>query len=335
MILGTERHESRRIDNQLRGRAGRQGDPGATRFYVSLQDDLMRRFGGDRLEGLMAKLNPGDEVPIESSLVTKQIESAQKRVEMSNFETRKNVLRYDDVMNKQRSIIYSQRRQVLMGEDMHPSFLDMIASTLESIVSTYCPQGAKAEEWNLLSVSREVCELCGQSQMDLFADVSPKGLTEKKVEEICQNFVTECLNKKEQELSEAKVDLREVERIVLLRSVDSHWMDHIDAMDQLRQGIGLRAYAQKDPVVAYTNEGFDMFDTMVGEIREEAVRNLMRVTVRKAPLERKQVAKPITPGGNGPSAPMRKASSEKVGRNDPCPCGSGKKYKNCCGRNAN
>ena len=335
MILGTERHESRRIDNQLRGRAGRQGDPGATRFYVSLQDDLMRRFGGDRLEGLMSKLNPGDEVPIESGVVTKQIEAAQKRVEMSNFETRKNVLRYDDVMNKQRSIIYGQRRQVLMGEDMHPSFLDMMHSVLESILSAYCPQGSKAEDWNLLAVSREVCELCGQEQRDLFADVPLKGLTEKKAADICQDFVSACLDKKEKELAENHVDLREVERIVLLRSVDSHWMDHIDAMDQLRQGIGLRAYAQKDPVVAYTNEGFDMFDAMVGEIREEAVRSLMRVTVRKAPMERKQVAKPIAPGGDGPRVPMRKTSGAKIGRNDPCPCGSGKKYKNCCGRSTN
>ena len=334
-IIGTERHESRRIDNQLRGRAGRQGDPGSTRFYVSLQDDLMRRFGGDRLEGIMSRLNPGDELPIESGLVTKQIEAAQKRVEMANFETRKNVLRYDDVMNKQRSIIYGQRRQVLMGEDMHPSFLDMIRTTVESIVTTYCPHGAKAEEWNLLAVSREICELCGKESQDLFANVPLQGLTEKKAEDICHSFVNACLEEKERELAEHKLDMREVERIVLLRSVDSHWMDHIDAMDQLRQGIGLRAYAQKDPVVAYTNEGFDMFDAMVNEIREEAVRNLMRVTVRRAPMERKQVAKPVDPAGDGANTPMRKSSKEKVGRNDPCPCGSGKKYKNCCGRNTN
>ena len=331
-IIGTERHESRRIDNQLRGRAGRQGDPGSTRFYVSLQDDLMRRFGGDRLEGIMSRLNPGDELPIESGLVTKQIEAAQKRVEMANFETRKNVLRYDDVMNKQRSIIYGQRRQVLMGEDMHPSFLDMIRTTVESIVTTYCPHGAKAEEWNLLAVSREICELCGKESQDLFANVPLQGLTEKKAEDICHSFVNACLEKKERELAEHKLDLREVERIVLLRSVDSHWMDHIDVMDQLRQGIGLRAYAQRDPVVAYTNEGFDMFDAMVNEIREEAVRNLMRVTVRRAPMERKQVAKPVDPAGDGANTPMRKSSKEKVGRNDPCPCGSGKKYKNCHGK---
>ena len=333
-IIGTERHESRRIDNQLRGRAGRQGDPGSTRFYVSLQDELMRRFGADRMENIMAKLNPGDEIPIENSIITKQIESAQKRVEMTNFDTRKNVLRYDDVMNKQREIIYGQRRQVLLGMDMHDSFLGMIDDSIDSIVNAYCPKEGHESDWNLSLVSKEVCDLCGAQPVDIFAGFDKKRPTHGDLHKICRAFIDRQLAAKEGELKEAGIDLHEVERVVLLRTVDTHWMDHIDAMDQLRQGIGLRAYAQKDPVVAYTNEGFEMFDAMVAQIREEAVKGLLRVAVRKAPVVRQQVAKPVdTPAPEG-NAPKKKLAAEKIGRNDPCPCGSGKKYKNCCGRNA-
>ena len=333
-IIGTERHESRRIDNQLRGRAGRQGDPGSTRFYVSLQDELMRRFGADRMENIMAKLNPGDELPIESGIVTKQIESAQKRVEMTNFDTRKNVLRYDDVMNKQREIIYGQRRQVLMGMDMHDSFLSMIDDTVDSIVNAYCPKESHDSDWNLSLVSKEICDLCAAPPEDIFAGFDKKRPSHNDLKDICRAYIDRKLADKDAELKGAGIDLHEVERVVLLRTVDTHWMDHIDAMDQLRQGIGLRAYAQKDPVVAYTNEGFEMFDTMVAQIREDAVKGLLRVAVRKAPVVRQQVAKPVdTPAPEG-NAPKKKLAAEKIGRNDPCPCGSGKKYKNCCGRNA-
>ncbi len=291
-IIGTERHESRRIDNQLRGRAGRQGDPG---------------------------------LPIESGIVTKQIESAQKRVEMTNFDTRKNVLRYDDVMNKQREIIYGQRRQVLMGMDMHDSFL---------IVNAYCPKESHDSDWNLSLVSKEICDLCAAPPEDIFAGFDKKRPSHNDLKDICRAYIDRKLADKDAELKGAGIDLHEVERVVLLRTVDTHWMDHIDAMDQLRQGIGLRAYAQKDPVVAYTNEGFEMFDTMVAQIREEAVKGLLRVAVRKAPVVRQQVAKPVdTPAPEG-NAPKKKLAAEKIGRNDPCPCGSGKKYKNCCGRNA-
>ncbi|MDO4544280.1 MAG: preprotein translocase subunit SecA [Clostridia bacterium] len=332
-IIGTERHESRRIDNQLRGRAGRQGDPGSTRFYVSLNDELMRRFGADRMGGLMQRLSPNDEIPIENGIITKQIEGAQRRVEMSNFEMRKNVLRYDDVMNKQREIIYGQRRKVLMGEDMHSSFLDMTNTTIENIVSAYCSEHGNAAEWNLDAVSREVCELCNIEKFDIFANADIKKLNRSGVVKACSQLVDKALQVKETELSEQNVDMREVERVVLLRTVDTHWMDHIDAMDQLRQGIGLRAYAQKDPVNAYTQEGFDMFDAMVEAIREEAVKGLLKVAVRRAPIERKQVAKPVATSGDQVKQPMRKTREQKIGRNDPCPCGSGKKYKNCCGKN--
>ncbi|MBR0424885.1 MAG: preprotein translocase subunit SecA [Clostridia bacterium] len=333
-ILGTERHESRRIDNQLRGRAARQGDPGSTRFYVSLKDDLMRRFGADRVEGLMQRLSPDDDFPIENGLITKQIESAQKRVESANFEMRKNVLRYDDVMNQQREVIYGERRKVLMGEDLSATFDSMMSETVESIVRTYCSEHGKSGDWNLDAVSKELSDLCGVVPMDFFPDIKQK--KHASIDDVltrASEVVAKRRKDKEQELSEQGVDMREVERIMLLRAVDTHWMDHIDAMDQLRQGIGLRAYGQTDPVNAYTSEGTEMFDQMIAEIRESAVRNLLHVAVRKAPVVREQVAKPVeTPAEDG-SKPVVKPKRLKVGRNDPCPCGSGKKYKNCCGKN--
>ena len=333
-ILGTERHESRRIDNQLRGRAARQGDPGSTRFYVSLKDDLMRRFGADRVEGLMQRLSPNDDFPIENALITRQIESAQKRVEGANFEMRKNVLRYDDVMNQQREVIYGERRKVLMGEDLSSTFDSMMAETVENIVHAYCSEHGKSSDWNLDAVSKELADLCGVLPSDYFADIrQQKNASVNDVQKRANAVVKKRRMDKEAELKEQGVDMREVERIMLLRAVDTHWMDHIDAMDQLRQGIGLRAYGQTDPVNAYTSEGTEMFDQMIGEIRESAVRNLLHVAVRKAPVVREQVAKPVdTPAEDG-NKPVVKKRSAKIGRNDPCPCGSGKKYKNCCGKN--
>ena len=333
-ILGTERHESRRIDNQLRGRAARQGDPGSTRFYVSLKDDLMKRFGADRVEGLMQRLSPDDDVPIENGLITRQIEAAQKRVEGANFEMRKNVLRYDDVMNQQREIIYGERRKVLMGEDLSASFGSMITETVQNIVNTYCSEHGKSSDWNLDAVNKELADLCGVVPTDFFADLKQnKRASVEDVAKRADEVVAARRRQKEAELAEQGLDMREVERIVLLRAVDTHWMDHIDAMDQLRQGIGLRAYGQTDPVNAYTSEGTEMFDQMVAEIRESAVRNLMHVAVRKAPVVREQVAKPVeTPSEDG-NKPVVKRRSAKIGRNDPCPCGSGKKYKQCCGKN--
>ncbi len=333
-IIGTERHESRRIDNQLRGRAGRQGDPGSTRFYVSLRDDLMRRFGMDRMEGLMSKLSPDDDTPIENGLITRQIEQAQKRVEAANFEIRRNVLRYDDVMNKQREIIYGERRKVLMGADLRDQFTDMIHTTLTSIVDTYCNTHVSDDEWNLDMVSKDMCELCGLTAFDLSALRANRKCRKEDVYNLCEQVVASLRTEKEAAFAEQNVDMREVERIMLLRAVDTNWMDHIDAMDQLRQGIGLRAYAQTDPANAYADEGAELFDAMIERIREEAVRNLLHVQLRRAPMERQQVAKAVeTPAEDG-AKPVVKKHSDKVGRNDPCPCGSGKKYKNCCGRNA-
>ena len=330
-IIGTERHESRRIDNQLRGRAGRQGDPGSTRFYVSLKDELMRRFGMDRMEGLMTKLSPDDAYPIENGLITRQIESAQKRVEAANFDTRKNVLKYDDVMNKQREVIYGERRKVLMGEDLKDQFTKMIDDTVENIVGAYASEHSKPEEWDISAIEKEMSDVCAADATGILHSADIKKRSE--LVERCKAFAERQRAKKEAELSEQKIDMREVERIMLLRAVDTNWMDQIDAMDQLKQGIGLRAYAQTDPANAYSNEGADLFDAMIERIREEAVKNLLRVQVRKAPVERKQVAKPVdTPSPDGEKPKVLKRAA-KIGRNDPCPCGSGKKYKNCCGRN--
>ena len=330
-IIGTERHESRRIDNQLRGRSGRQGDPGSTRFYVSLEDDLMLRFGADRIKGMLEKLSPEDDVPIEMGMITKQIETAQKRVEMHNFEIRKNVLQYDDVMNKQREIIYGQRRKVLMGEDIHQSLMDMLHDMMSTLTDRYCPGTALPEEWNLQALSNDACDLLHEPRRLLFAAAEVEKLTQSSVIDKLTQLAREAYERKEKEITEAGVDMREVERVALLRAVDSHWMDHIDAMDQLRQGIGLRAYGQKDPVGAYTQEGFDMFETMIAEIREQTISFLLGAQVKTpATVQREQLAVPIETASPDGNTPVRKG--RKHGRNDPCPCGSGKKYKNCCGK---
>ena len=330
-IIGTERHESRRIDNQLRGRAGRQGDPGSTRFYVSLEDELMRRFGADRVSGAMEKLSPNDDLPIEMRFITRRIESAQRRVEVQNFEIRKNVLRYDDVMNKQREIIYGQRRRVLMGEDLRESILEMLRATAGGLADEYCNAHAPRETWDVPRLGAQLAALCSEAAaaplMEAGEQASGEALRARAVAHAEAAYA-----KKEAEVAAAGADMREIERVVLLRTVDAHWMEHIDAMDQLRQGIGLRAYAQKDPVNAYTSEGFEMFDAMVAAIREQTARTMMRVSVRRAPLKREQLAKPSeTPAGEG-GRTVRRESRAQIGRNSPCPCGSGKKYKNCCGR---
>ena len=328
-IIGTERHESRRIDNQLRGRAGRQGDPGSTRFYVSLEDELMRRFGADRVSGIMERLNPDDDMVIETRLITRQIENAQKRVEMHNFEIRKNVLRYDDVMNKQREIIYGQRRRVLMGEDLSGSTRSMLHESLGAVIASHCGGHTPSSEWGFVPLSNDVCDMLMRPRRPLFSAQEIERFGLEEVRQRVYGFAESVYAEKEAEITAAGGDMREVERIVLLRAVDAHWMDHIDAMDQLRQGIGLRAYAQSDPVNAYTSEGFDMFDAMVAEIRDETIRTVFRVQVKSQPVRREQLAKPIEGPGEGGDAPARR-SGKKIGRNDPCPCGSGKKYKNCC-----
>ena len=345
-IIGTERHEARRIDNQLRGRSGRQGDPGSSRFYVSMQDDLMQRFGGERLKSVMERLSPADDIPIEMGILTKQIEGAQKRVETFNFEIRKNVLQYDDVMNKQRELIYGQRRSVLMGEDISDSIKRMVEETVSSRVDLYCPEHVKQDAWDMRGLIGELYQVTG---VDF--SLKLKGITSHaKLREEAIEYAHEVYLKHEEQIAaEIKLarensiadgveiseddsgpSMREFERVQLLQAVDSHWMDHIDAMDQLRQGIGLQAIGHTDPVVAYRTSGFEMFDEMVRGIRERTVRNLFHLSVKAAPRKRVQLANPITTSGD--SKPQPKRVDKAPGRNDPCPCGSGKKYKNCCGK---
>ncbi|MDD7443996.1 MAG: SEC-C metal-binding domain-containing protein, partial [Clostridiales bacterium] len=331
-IIGTERHESRRIDNQLRGRAGRQGDPGSTRFYVSMEDDLMQRFGGERVRDLMQKISPDEDIPIEAGILTKQIETAQKRVESYNFDIRKNVLQYDDVMNRQREIIYGQRRRVLMGEDIHDSIMEMVDETVSLRCAQFCPGSHPSSEWDMEGLRTEILNI---TAMDCGRDIA--GITDaEKLQSAVKDFAHKAYRLKEDGLMQAAAqlgvdaDMRELERVVLLRAVDEHWMDHIDAMDQLRQGISLQAIGQKDPVIAYRNAGFDMFDEMVQGIRERTVRNLYHVVISAGAPQRQQVAKPVETKGDAPARPKR--IEGKISRNAPCPCGSGKKYKQCCGK---
>ena len=326
-IIGTERHESRRIDNQLRGRAGRQGDPGSTRFYVSLEDELMQRFGGERIKLLMQRISPDEEIPLDMKLLSKQIENAQKRVESHNFDIRKNVLQYDDVMNKMREIIYGQRRKVLMGEDIHDSIMGMVNESVTAKLDQCAPDHGSSEEWDMMALYSELNQLLGADFTGRLHGIS----TRKELEEKALALTHELYARKEADVASAGVDMREVERVLLLKAVDTHWMDHIDAMDQLRQGIGLQALGQKDPVVAYRNMGFDMFDEMVLGIREQTVRSLFHVSVRAVPQQREQLARPVEVSAGDKPKPKR--TDKKPGRNDPCPCGSGLKYKNCCGRN--
>ena len=326
-IIGTERHESRRIDNQLRGRAGRQGDPGSTRFYVSLEDELMQRFGGERIKLLMQRISPDEEIPLDMKLLSKQIENAQKRVESHNFDIRKNVIQYDDVMNKMREIIYGQRRKVLMGEDIHDSIMGMVNESVTAKLDQCAPDHGSSEEWDMMALYSELNQLLGADFTGRLHGIS----TRKELEEKALALTHELYARKEADVASAGVDMREVERVLLLKAVDTHWMDHIDAMDQLRQGIGLQALGQKDPVVAYRNMGFDMFDEMVLGIREQTVRSLFHVSVRAVPQQREQLARPVEVSAGDKPKPKR--TDKKPGRNDPCPCGSGLKYKNCCGRN--
>ncbi len=332
-IIGTERHESRRIDNQLRGRSGRQGDPGASRFYIALEDDLMRLFGGERIRMIIEKLSGGEDIPLEYGMMTRQIEKAQKRIEERNFKSRSQVLKYDDVMNQQREVIYGQRRSVLMGEDIRQAIAGMLDSAVGNLADSYCPEELSAGEWDLEALNLALANLIPQAY---FAPVSAEDLKkkhEKAAKELLLERVQKAYEKKSAELESEGLDMREIERVVLLREVDSKWMEHIDNMDQLRDGIGLRAYGQIDPVVAYQKEGFDMFDEMIAAIQQGTVQMLFRVTVRSK-VERVQTMQPqtATHGGQGGEKPAQRHVEKKVGRNDPCPCGSGKKYKNCCGK---
>lgn len=325
-IIGTERHEARRIDNQLRGRSGRQGDPGTTQFYISLEDDLMRRFGADNIQGIMDKIGMDDDMPIENGMISRSIEGAQKKVEARNFEIRKNVLEYDNVANKQREVIYGQRRQVLTGENMQDSILHMIELTAEMIVDEVADELKYPEEWDLPSLAQKVYEMfLLKTPLDL---EKVKQMEKEEVKVYIFHLAEERYHQREEELGE---DIfHDIERMILLKNVDIKWMEHLDAMDQLRQGINLRAYGQRNPVDEYKNEAFDMFTQMIGEIQLDTVRMIYRVNVVERPQERTDILN-VT---HGDEKPVKKpiVRKEKVGRNDPCPCGSGKKYKNCCGR---
>lgn len=373
-IIGTERHESRRIDNQLRGRSGRQGDPGMSRFFLSTEDDLMRLFGGDRMKMMMERMNVDEDMPIENKLLSNIIENSQEKVELRNFGIRKDVLQYDDVMNRQREIIYGQRDQVLNGEDLHDTILKMIDDTIDTSIKHYLPEGPR-ENWNVQSLKDYYNGWIIRDENKYNFDI--EDLEDMESDEIKQMLVDDALEiyRENEELLD-EVTIREMERVYLLKNVDTHWMDHIDNMEQLKSGIRLRSYGQHDPVVEYRIEGFDMFDEMIENIREDTVKLMLVMPKRvyeiqkrqeaieaarkaaekqaaaahqvilnngekqqqqpnavQAALRREQVAKPTMTSSDGTDTANKTVrKGKKIGRNDPCPCGSGKKYKKCCGR---
>ena len=340
-IIGTERHESRRIDNQLRGRSGRQGDPGETRFYLSMQDDIMRLFGSERIMNMMETLGIDEDTPIDAKILSGAIENAQKTVEGRNFQSRKNVLEYDDVMNVQRKIIYEQRRQVLDGEDLQKNIQSMMRFYVDTYVaSAFGEQPKLADKQHFFEMMTHFEPIFFPTGTWLLSDEELAALTREQAEEKILSLMQRAYAKREEQFTSPV--MREIERVVTLRVVDEFWMDHIDAMAELKRGIGLRGYGNVKPIDAYKREGYDMFEAMINGIREETVRRIFTVRVRKEQtLERKAVAKNMAAnvGGEAPKKkPIKKAP--KPGRNDPCPCGKMKadgsrrlKYKECCGRN--
>ncbi|MEJ2324721.1 MAG: preprotein translocase subunit SecA [Nitrospirota bacterium] len=326
-IIGTERHESRRIDNQLRGRSGRQGDPGASRFYLSLEDDLMRIFGSDRISSLMGKLGMDEDVPIENKMITRAVENAQKKVEGHNFEIRKHLLEYDDVMNKQRQEIYSFRRDILEGMDLRERVYEMISDNIDELLYIYCPEDKHIDDWNLKGLK--------DALFGIFS-FAPENLPEGR-EDLRELLVSEANRAYENKEKEIGSDMmRYIEKVVMLQLVDSQWKDHLLAMDHLKEGIGLRGYGQRDPLTEYKKEAFDMFAELTGRISTEALSRLFKVQVRAAEDLKTAPRQQRVSYNRGEGAQERKpaARGKKVGRNDPCPCGSGKKYKKCCGVNA-
>ena len=329
-IIGTERHESRRIDNQLRGRAGRQGDPGVSRFFLSLEDDLMRLFGGERVQTLMDNLGLDDETPIENRMITSIIESAQKKLEAQNFSIRKNVLQFDDVMNKQREIIYGQRRKVLDGENLKETIRTMLSDNVNASVASFCA-GESPEAWDLGSLRRHYLGWLTLDTDFHFDEADLKKLSRDDIAKMLIDRGNQVLDNKEAQFGSPI--MRELERMSLLRNVDTKWMDHIDSMDQLRQGIYLRSYGQRDPVVEYRMEGFEMFDAMVESIKEDTVRMMLTIQLKvQQPVQRTQVAQPTGDAATHSGTSTRPDGSKKVtkvGPNEPCPCGSGLKFKKC------
>jgi preprotein translocase subunit SecA len=330
-IIGTERHEARRIDNQLRGRSGRQGDPGSSRFYLSLEDDLMRIFGSDRVSGLMDKLGMDEDMPIENKMVTKAIENAQKRVEAHNFEIRKHLLEYDDVMNKQRTEIYAFRKEILKSENLKERILEIANDTIDEILSIYCPEEKHFEEWNTKGLSDAIFSVFS------FVPIIKKDLGKDSIKNDLFLQVKDFYDKKE---NEAGSDvMRYVEKVIMLQVIDTQWKDHLLAMDHLKEGIGLRGYGQRDPLVEYKKEAFEMFTEMTARMNTEVLSRLFKIQIKQKESVEKEAIKRTRlsynrgeGSGAGSAQPMRRG--KKIGRNDPCPCGSGKKYKKCCGINA-
>jgi preprotein translocase subunit SecA len=334
-ILGTERHESRRIDNQLRGRSGRQGDPGSSRFYLALEDDLLRIFGGERITGIMERLGMEDGEPIEHGLISRAIENAQSKVEAHNFDIRKHLLEYDDVMNQQREVIYKQRRELLEGKRIDEAIQEMIQDKSEQIALQFAREDRLAEEWDFAAIGDAVYKQFNFRLPALDADtldgLTPAGLGEMITEEAMRIY-------SEKEAAVGADEFRQLERIVMLQTVDSLWKDHLLSMDHLKEGIGLRGYAQQNPLIVYKKEGFELFQDMIGRIKEETLGILFRVQLaepEKIDEIRKPQEQPMFFSGGEPEPAKKKPvkrTQKKVGRNDPCPCGSGKKYKKCCGR---
>jgi len=329
-VIGTERHESRRIDNQLRGRSGRQGDPGSSKFYVSLEDELMRLFGGDRIKGIMERLGVEEDMPIEHGLVSRAIENAQKKVEQYHFSIRKQVLEFDDVMNKQRDAIYTLRRRILEGKDLKEKIYEMMEKTLTDIIDPFVPERSRADEWDLDGLIKAITEIIPVSGLEEIKRFDAK----KDLKLSLTDFFKRAYEQKEREVTAE--NMREIERIVMLRAIDSAWIDQLHNMDILRDGIGLRAYGQRDPLVEYKIEGFNMFNDMMRSVRSEIVGMLLRVqlSAEAPPPEARRVS--YGRPAERAAEPLNAAKSrgiQKIGRNDPCPCGSGKKYKKCCGKN--
>ncbi len=331
LIIGTERHEARRIDNQLRGRAGRQGDEGESQFFLSLEDDLMRIFGGERITHMMNTLKVDEDMPIQSRMLTSVIESSQKKIEGKNFNIRKNVLNFDDVMNTQREIIYAQRAKVLDGEDIHEYVIKMITDFVENTVNAYLLDDDVHDNWNLVGLRDQL--------MGLITTDDDFNYTAQEIEDISKKDITEMLTKRALDFYAKREEeitpklMREVERVILLKVVDNKWMAHIDDMDELKRGIGLRAYGQKNPVVEYRIEGFDMFDAMVESICEDTIRMLFTAQIKKNEEPKREQVLKAEPVRTADKSLLKPVSNKKPGRNDPCPCGSGKKYKKCCGAN--
>ena len=327
-IIGTERHESRRIDNQLRGRSGRQGDPGSTVFYISMEDDVARIFGGDKMKAIAQTFNLGDDVPISNGIITKQIEKAQRLVEGRNYSIRKQVLSYDDVMNVQREIIYKERGKVLDGMDVHEQIIDMMGDLAEEIIGYYADYKTDYQTWNYDAFNQALEKKMLPQGTNLMNPELCSCFDVNKLKEAVLNIAVKDYNDKIEALEKDGFDFKELERVVLLKTVDAKWMDHIDAMDALRRGIGLRGYGQRDPLIAYREEGLEMFEDMVSRIHTETASILLKIHV-----EKKEDGAPATVRQNIATAQQSVATQKKVGRNDPCPCGSGLKYKNCCGKN--